>query len=26
VDGTGTFEQVFGRLSAVVEAGMYTTR
>jgi adenylate kinase len=26
VDGTGTFEQVFGRLSAVVEAGMHTTR
>jgi adenylate kinase len=26
VDGTGTFEQVFGRLSEVVETGMYTTR
>lgn len=26
VDGTGTFEQVFSRLSAVVEAGMHTTR
>jgi adenylate kinase len=26
VDGTGTFEQVFERLSAVVEAGMHTTR
>jgi adenylate kinase len=26
VDGTGTFEQVFARLSALVEAGMNTTR
>jgi adenylate kinase len=26
VDGTGAFEQVFGRLSALVEAGMNTTR
>jgi adenylate kinase len=26
IDGTGTFEQVFGRLSAVVEAGMHTSR
>jgi adenylate kinase len=26
IDGTGTFEQVFERLNAVVEAGMHTTR
>jgi adenylate kinase len=26
VDGTGTFEQVFERLNAAVEAGMHTTR
>ncbi|MCU0752714.1 MAG: adenylate kinase [Akkermansiaceae bacterium] len=26
IDGTGTFEQVFERLSAVVEAGMHTSR
>jgi len=26
VDGTGTFDQVFARLSAVVEAGMNTSR